>query len=375
MKINIAFIINNTNFFISHRINIAREILKLNGEVSLFAPEITKSEEKILNDYNIKFYYLPFSRAKIRILDLLKIFILGFKISKMDKIFHLVTIIPIIFCGIPLRLLNKKVVFAVSGLGTIFISQAIYVRVIKYFVILIYRFLFNGKNSRLIIQNNVDYNFFKTELKIRDKNLYLIKGSGVSQFDFNYFEDLPINQSFPIILVPARLIKEKGIYEICNASKLLLEENFPHEIWISGDIDIGNPSSLTKHEVEQISLAIPSVKFLGYQKNMKDLFKQATMVCLPSYREGLPKALIEAAACGRPIITSNVPGCNEIVEDMKTGILVNVKSVDDLSAAIKKLYLNKGLMEELRLNAYNKFLLEYNEEIIIKQIINLYSSF
>ncbi len=91
MKINIAFIINNTNFFISHRINIAREILKLNGEVALFAPRMTKNEEKILNDNNIKFHYLPFSRAKIRLLDLLRIFILGFKISKMDKIFHLIT--------------------------------------------------------------------------------------------------------------------------------------------------------------------------------------------------------------------------------------------------------------------------------------------
>ncbi|WGL60850.1 glycosyltransferase family 4 protein [Pigmentibacter sp. JX0631] len=375
MKINIAFIINNTNFFLSHRINIAREVLKLNGEVTLFAPEITKKEEKILNNYNINFHYLPFSRQRIRLIDLLRIFILGFKISKLDKIFHLVTIIPIIFCGIPLRLLNKKVVFAVSGLGTIFISQAIYARTIKFFVILVYRFLFNGKNSRLIVQNTVDFDFFKNKLKIRDKNLYLIKGSGVSQFDFNYFEDLPNNRQFPVILVPARLIKEKGIYEICNASKLLLEENFPHEVWISGDIDSGNPSSLTKQEVEQISLAVPSVKFLGYQQNMKDLYKQATMVCLPSYREGLPKALIEAAACGRPIITSNVPGCNEIVEDMKTGILVNVKSVEGLRTAIKKLYLNKELMEQLRLNAYNKFLLEYNEEIIVKKIINLYSSF
>lgn len=375
MRYSVVFILNSTSFFISHRINIAKEILKLNGEVILCAPNINPSEKDILFNSKISYLKIPFSRKKIKILDLLKTILFGFRVSKMNKIYHLVTIIPILLCGIPLRILNKKVVFAVSGLGTVFISEQIFSKIIRFFVKNIYRFLFNGVHSRLIVQNNDDYYFFRNELKIDEKNIYLIKGSGVSQLDFQFFEELPPDNRFPVILVPARVIKEKGIFEIVGASQILVNEGFIHEVWVAGDVDFGNPSSLTQEQIEKISIANPSIKFLGHQSNMKPLFQLSTMVCLPSYREGLPKALIEAAACGRPIITCDTPGCRDIVGHMQTGILVKTKSAEELSRAIKRLYLDKELMEKLRKNAYQKFLNEFNEEIIVRQTISVYSSF
>uniref|UniRef100_UPI0037C86C06 glycosyltransferase n=1 Tax=Silvanigrella sp. TaxID=2024976 RepID=UPI0037C86C06 len=218
-----------------------------------------------------------------------------------------------------------------------------------------------------------DYKYFLNKVKIHKKNIFLVEGSGVNKNEFKYYSELNYNET-PIILFPARIIKEKGIKELIEASKNLTNKNFKHEVWIAGDIDLGNPSSLSLFEVNILKNEALNLKFLGYQKDMPKILEQCTIVCLPSYREGLPKALIEASACGRPIITCDVPGCNEIVEDNFNGVLVKPKSSIDLENAIENLLQDGEKMERLRKNAYNKFLNNYTSEITVNKIFQVYLS-
>ncbi|KAB8036836.1 glycosyltransferase [Silvanigrella paludirubra] len=373
MKKNICFIVNNADYFISHRINIANELLKNGDTVELYAPFPSVKSYNYLLEKNIKVFSLPFSREKIAFSGIIKTFLMSFQLGiKNNSIFHLVTIIPIILCGIPLRILNKCCIFSVSGLGTVFISKKYKYKLLKYLVMIIYRFLFNGKKSKLIIQNMDDYFFFKDVIKIKENNIELIKGSGVDPNNYPYYSELPKSEC-PIILFPARLIKEKGIHEIINASRILNKKNFLHEIWIAGDVDPGNPSSLKSLEIEALKKDNPSLKFLGFRNDIALLLSKCTIVCLPSYREGLPKALIEAAACGRAIITTDVPGCREIVSHEKTGILVKVASALDLSIAIENLLIDQNKMEVLRRQAYNDYLNEFTSNAIVNKIISIYT--
>ncbi|KAB8028004.1 glycosyltransferase [Fluviispira multicolorata] len=270
--------------------------------------------------------------------------------------------------------MKQKTIFSLSGMGTIFTSKSIKSLILKAIIKKVYQFLFNGVKSKVIVQNNDDYNLLKNILKIKTENIILIKGSGVNPSDFIYLENDTISD-IPIILLPARLIKEKGIFEISQASNLLNKKNIPHKIYIAGDIDKGNPSALLESEIKKIEKSSPSVKFIGYINNMKEQYKICTIVCLPSYREGLPKALLEAAASGRAIITCNVPGCKEVVEHNKNGILVPPQSSVELAKALKLLIENKELRNTLRKNMYQKFLNEFTEEKVVNDNIHLYDSF
>ncbi len=374
-KNKVFFVLNNASFFISHRLNIAEKLIENNTEVFLCSPKANNHDIEILIQKNIKVIELPFQREKLSIYALLKSFFIIFKlgINNKNAVFHFVTIISIIIGGVPLRILNNRCVFSISGMGTIFTSKNILNILNRYIVLNTYKFIFNGKNSRLILQNKDDYKYFLNKVKIHKKNIFLVEGSGVNKNEFKYYSELNYNET-AIILFPARIIKEKGIKELIEASKNLTNKNFKHEVWIAGDIDLGNPSSLSLSEVNILKNEALNLKFLGYQKDMPKILEQCTIVCLPSYREGLPKALIEASACGRPIITCDVPGCNEIVEDNFNGVLVKPKSSIDLENAIENLLQDGEKMERLRKNAYNKFLNNYTSEITVNKIFQVYLS-
>lgn len=372
---NVCFIINNADFFISHRVNIALELIKQNSEVEICCPKPSKSSKKLLSEHKIKVNLMPLSREKLSFFSLIIAFLHAFSIARQkDKIFHLVTILPIIIYGFPLRIMNHKCVFSISGLGTVFISKDFRYRIIKKIILLIYKYLFSGNNSRIIVQNSDDYLFLLKTLKIKDKNIFLIKGSGVEPNKFPFCNELS-DMKYPIILFSARLIKEKGILDLIEASKILLAKNILHEVWVAGSIDIGNPSSLTKNDVENLQKNLKTLNFLGYRSDIYSLLKQCSIVCLPSYREGLPKTLIEAAACGRIIVTTDVPGCREIVIHEKTGLLAKVQSPYDLSEKIEYILNNQEKVENIRREAYKNFLNEYTTEVVVTKHLSVYSSF
>ena len=199
----------------------------------------------------------------------------------------------------------------------------------------------------------------------------LVPGSGASQKKFPFSQYKPKNSN-PIILIPARLIEDKGIFEAIEASKILMKNGIAHTMKFLGDIDPGNPTSLTKIQVEKLALENPQVTFLGFQSDVPEFLASADIVCLPSYREGLPTALVEAMAVGRAIVGFDSIGIRDIIQHERTGLLAIRKSSEDLAKQLTRLIENPELRLELSKNAHSYFKENLEIERIIDQMKKIY---
>ena len=199
----------------------------------------------------------------------------------------------------------------------------------------------------------------------------MIKGSGV---DINLYEVTDLPNGKPIIMFASRLIKDKGIYEFVNAAKdLVISENNALRFVIVGDIDPENQSSLSKQELQNwVDEGV--IEHWGFQTDMFDVLSKASLVVLPSYREGLPKVLIEAAACGRAVLTTDVPGCRDAIIPNITGRLVPVRDASALKAEIKRLINDKELLTKMGFEGRKLAVENFDLSFVIEKHLNLYQS-
>ena len=171
----------------------------------------------------------------------------------------------------------------------------------------------------------------------------------------------------------SRILKDKGIIELIQASKKLRKFTKNFELFIAGTIDSQNPSSVSHEEIKSWE-ALDYLKYLGYVNNINQLYKKIHVAVLPSYREGLPKSLLEAAACGKPIITTDVTGCRDVIIDGKNGIVVNPKNSDELFLAMKKMLLNKKIRLTMGKEGRNFIKKNFLLENTVKNLIHLYNN-
>ncbi len=374
MNKKILFVVNELNFFLSHRLSIAKEASRKGYLVHLAIEnkKLTKVEDEHLKDFQIHNYYV--SRSNLNIIFEIYTFISLFLLIKRinPQLVHLITMKPIIYGGIINRILNiKSQVISVTGMGYIFINkQKLRIKLLNFIVKKLLKFAINHKNQKIIVQNNSDLNEFLRVKKISDKNFTLIPGSGVNLNLFNY---VPENEKNNLIIMVCRLLKDKGVYEFIEAEKKIRNKNIKARFWLVGNIDLSNPSSLTSKDIEKIK-EDSKVKFLGFRKDISRLYKYSNIAVLTSYREGFPKSLIEASACGRPIITTDVPGCRDSIINNVTGILINKKNSQQLCDAIELLLKNDTLRKKMgyqaRINAENK----YNINDVISKHMEIYNN-
>ncbi len=335
------FVVNIDWFFISHRLPLALEALKKGYEVHI-ACGITDKKE-YLESLGLKVYPLNLSRSGTRIKGEIKAFIEIYKILKniSPDIAHFVTIKPVLYGGIASRFLNiHKKVFSISGLGFIFIKQGFKASIVRILIKTLYRLALGGKNSHVIVQNPDDKAMVNSIVKVP---ITMIRGSGVNLSQYNYIEES--NENIKISMA-CRLLKDKGVFEYVEASKILKIKYSNIEFKLYGDIDTYNPASLTSSDIENIK-EDGFVKVYGFSSDIEKIFSDSNIVVLPSYREGLPKVLIEAAACGRAVVTTDVPGCRDAIEPNITGLLCEVKSSKSLAEQIEKLILNNELRNDM----------------------------
>jgi glycosyltransferase involved in cell wall biosynthesis len=337
----ILFIVNVDWFFISHRLPLALESLK-KGYAVYIACGITDKKD-YFESLGLKVYPLSLSRSGTGIIEELKAFIEIYQVLKEinPDISHFVTIKPVLYGGIASRFLNiSKKVFSISGLGFIFIKQGLKAAIVRSIIKFLYSFAFGGKNSHVIVQNPDDRSIVNF---IKSVPVTLIRGSGVDLSQYNYLEES--NQDIKVSMA-CRLLKDKGVFEYIEAAKILKNRGINIDFELFGDIDIHNPASLTYIDLENIKKESP-VKVTGFSSDMSSVFSSTNIVVLPSYREGLPKVLIEAAACGRAIVTTDVPGCRDVIEPNVTGLLCKVKDANSLANAIERLILDKELRNSM----------------------------
>jgi len=278
--------------------------------------------------------------------------------------------VPNVVCGLPLRLLDRPCVFLVTGLGSAFDAPTWRRRWSRFAAASLYRYLFAGKNSRVIVHNHEDRDYLVHELHVARWRVEVTPGCGVDPEEYPWLPPPP-PRSRKIVLVPVRLLKEKGVLDAAAASARLRARGIDHEMWFSCSVDPGNPSSLTEPEIEALKRDIPTIRFVGYQPTTQPLYAQCDVVLIPTrYREGLPTAILEAAACGRPIVATDNVGCREFVEDGRTGLLVSPGDPEDMAQALSRLLTDHDLAEDLRRDAYQKFLSGYTKAVMVKKTMD-----
>lgn len=370
MNKTLLIVVSHLSFFISHRLEIAIAAKKLGYEVKVAVGEVDADLE-YLSQKGIECFHVPIQRGGINPFKEIKSLITLWSLfSKLrPDIVHLVTIKPYLYGGIIARL-NKvpSVVSAVSGLGTLFIQNNFRSRFLRTILYQIYKFAFGHHNQKLIFQNQQDAN---TLIKwgVLDKNkVILIPGSGVS---LNNFINLDEPDGIITVCFAGRLLREKGVNEFVTAARLLKQRSIKADFLLVGDIDYKNPSALKAEELEQIREE-GIVKILGYQKNIAKVYANSHIVCLPSYREGLPKSLVEAAAASRAVVTTDVPGCKDAILPNKSGFLVPAKDSQKLADALQLLIENNKL--RISMGKVGRQLAENEFEIekIVKKHTDIY---
>ncbi|MBT6048204.1 MAG: glycosyltransferase family 4 protein [Candidatus Scalindua sp.] len=372
MKTKLLFIVNVDWFFISHRLPVALEALRQGFEVHI-ATEITDSVEK-LQTLGLIVHPLTITRSNTGLISNIRTF---FQIlSTINKInpdlVHLVTIKPVLLGGIASRITAVPcVVVAISGLGSVYISNGIKATIRRWFIGRIYRVALGHHNSKFIFQNKND---MKILLKLSGqpvRKTELIKGSGVNLSNYKY---VPLNNGMPIVVLAARLLADKGVREFVQAAATLKNKGTLARFVLVGDVDPGNVSTITVEEIEQwISQEV--VEWWGYRNDIQKVFAKSTIVVLPSYYgEGLPKVLIEAAACGRAVITTDHPGCRDAIDPNVSGLLVPVRDSDALADAIKHLLNSPELCVKMGLAGRRLAEQYYDIDKVCKKHIKIYKS-
>lgn len=352
----ILYVVNVDWFFISHRLAIAEEAKKNGFEVIVAAEDTGRSQEII--DKGIQFINLSFSRSGTNpikeLITVLKFFKIYYN-AKPDVIHH-ITLKPVIYGSIVAKLLSiKSVINAVSGLGYNFTQGRI--NLISKIMLRLMKYGF-GNNTCFIFQNKDDF-MELSELGVLspENNIFLIKGSGVNLEEF-YPTPFPSFDRIKIVL-PSRMLWDKGVREFFQAAGTL-RANYHSKIQfvLVGMSDEGNKAGISVNLLTQW-VDGDYFKWIGHRDDIFEVYKNSHIVVLPSYREGMPKTLIEACAMGRAIITTDAIGCRECVDDGINGFKVPVKDPKGLAVAIEFLVNNPNKIIEMgiasRLKAENEF--------------------
>lgn len=335
MKKKLLFIVNVDWFFVSHRLPIALKAISDGYEVHLACVFTDKAE--FLSKFGIVLHPVTFSRSgKNFFKELSSIWAIYSVIKDIrPDIVHSVTIKPVLYTGIVAHFTKVDgFVAAVSGLGYVFIAGNLKARLTKIFVKLLYKIAFSHKNLIVIFQNPSDKKIIIDSVGLSPNKSLLLKGSGV---DLNQYVFKSENTKKIQVVMASRLLREKGVYDYVNAAKFLRDKYRDVKFLLVGEPDFGNPNSVILKDFEKWKNE-NYIEVLGYRSDIPEIFTDSNIVVLPSYYgEGLPKVLIEAAACGRAIVTTDNSGCREAVVDGETGILVPSKNIKQLTKAIETL--------------------------------------
>jgi len=335
-KKKLLFIVNVDWFFISHRLPIALKAMEEGYEVYLLCAVTDKTE--YLESLGLIVHPFSFSRSGKNIFNELACVFGLYKQIKSIKpdLVHLVTIKPVLYGGVAARLAKVPgVVSAISGLGFLFVKRVgVQARLFRYVVLFLYRMAMGHSNQRIIFQNPTDMNALVAAGGVQKDKVRMIRGSGVDLLDYPV---LPEPDGVPIVVMASRLLKDKGVHEFVEAARIVKSKGIKARFQLIGEPDSGNPESVTAEAVQSWQDE-GIVECLGFRSDIAELFAQAHIVTLPSYYgEGLPKVLIEAAACGRAVITTDMPGCRDAVEPDVSGLLVPARNAKALAQAMERL--------------------------------------
>lgn len=326
------FLVTEDWYFVSHRLSLAKAAIAAGYEVTV----VTRINEfgQVIESCGCRVIPFHMSRRGLNPVSELQALVRLIRLLRRERvdILHNVALKPAVYGGLAAMIARTpRVVNAIAGLGWLFSSRSGVARVGRVFAKRVLSLVL--RRGMVIVQNPDDEREI-AGLGIPSRQIVRVPGAGVDLQQFSVGPELdgPI-----VVLFPARLIAEKGVREFVEAARLLIQSGLPARFVLAGQPDAGNPSSISLTELEGwVSSGV--VEHLGWVKDMPSAFRSSHIVCMPSYYgEGIPKSLIEAAASGRAIVTTDMPGCKEIVRHGVNGLLVPPRNVESLAEALKTL--------------------------------------
>lgn len=361
----LLFIVTEDWYFVSHRLPLAVAAQKAGFDVAV-ATRVGEHGETILA---AGIRLIPFSLSRRRgnpLREVAELARLYFR--ERPDIVHNVALKPIVYGALSAWVARVPAqVNAVAGLGWLFTSTKGMMRLIRPAVRWTLAWLLNTRGSLTIVQNPDDRALL-ISAHLPETRLRLIRGAGI---DTTAFYPVPEPSGSVCIMLAARMLWDKGVGEFVEAARLLTQAGVCARFVLAGDPDPGNPASVPV-AVLRAWHGHNGVEWWGRRDNMPAVFHTAHIACLPSYREGLPKVLLEAAGCGLPIVTTDVPGCREIVRDGDNGFLVPVRDAQALAVALRSLIDDVALRAKMGQRAREIVLEEFSQERVIAETLAVY---
>ena len=380
MSRKILFVINHAAFFVSHRLPLALAARRRGHQVELVTGQpgsavMERSATEVLRKAQIAHTRVSFTASGTNPLAELKgvLQLTAYLRKAHADLVHCASPKALLYGGIAARLARvPNIVLAVSGMGFASTDSGAG-RSGRLLIAFVYRTLshlaYGHPNKRVIVQNEDDLNQVIESGLASSAEVVLIPGSGV---DVSRLGQAPIERKEPIVLFPARILVDKGALDFIAAARLVRESVPGWRFVMAGAADYDNPSAVSRTQLEACQRE-GSIEWLGHVDDMETLYARSSIVCLPSYREGLPKALLEAAAAGCAVVTTDTTGCREAIVPGSTGELVPLRSPDVLARVLKALIEDRQRREKYGRAGRQRAIETFSIETIVERNMALYS--
>jgi glycosyltransferase involved in cell wall biosynthesis len=369
----IIFFANSEWYLFNFRLSFAKHLREHGIEVVMVSP--SGPYGKKIEAEGFRWIPVPMARRSLNPFCELWLLWRLYRIYQVEKpnIVHSFTIKSVVYGGLVARLFGiNAIVSAVDGMGFVFSSESVLAIMLRPLVRFLLQIALGGGKGRLIVQNPDDREEFNSFSITDSSNVNLILGCGVDTNHFSPAKKLPGSEQTKKVLLAARLVWAKGIAEYVEAAQRLKVLGYKVDFLLAGEPDFGNPNSVDLEQVarwQQDNIVQP----VGHIDDMSELLKSIDIMVLPSfYREGIPRSLMEAAAAGIPIITTDTPGCREIVKDGLNGILIPAQDSNALAEALRCLIDDPKLASSMGKAGRSKVLAEFDEKLVFKSTIGVY---
>ena len=366
----IAIIVNAHRFTVKHRLPLARQLLKEGNELIFIVPDNSDAKIEIVNN-NFNFRALNLNRSGKYIDEIKSMYsiLTIFRQEKPDLIIN-ATIKPVLYgtvcgfiCGI------KDIINLITGLGSVFSAQDKKISILTIIVKIVYNIIFKTISQKVIFQNEDDkrallYHYLNYKAKF-----FVVNGSGVSTGEYTPYP-------FPkekVILFVGRMIYEKGIDSFIKSAIQINQIRHDIKFVLVGPLDFGNPSAINEKVIKGWTKN-SNIEYWGEKESMNEIYRQSSIVVLPSIREGFPKIIMEAGLSGRPVIATNVPGCKNAVIDGVTGYLIPFNDHNQMSDKILNLIDDVIKMKSFGMRGSDYIKKNFSEDVIIPEYLKIFES-
>jgi glycosyltransferase involved in cell wall biosynthesis len=370
--VKILFLVTEDWYFCSHRLPIARAARDAGYDVTVVTR--VRHHGSCIEAEGFRLIPLEIRRRSknpVRELSTIRDIAAIYRNEKPDLV-HQVSLKPVIYGSIAARMAPvPAIINALAGLGFVFTSERRQAKIIRGMVKLAFRWLLDRPNSYVLLQNPDDRKALVESRAVHADRTRIVRGSGVDTRRFIPSKD-PCDMPVVVTLV-ARMLRDKGIHEFVESVRMLKSQGVQLRAVLVGSPDPENPTSIPEAQLTAWCTQ-GWVEWWGQCDDIPAVWSRSNIAVLPSFREGLPLSLIEAAASGRPIVTTDAPGCREIVRDGYNGLLVPVHDAGALAAAMRKLIENRDLRVAMGERGRRLVEEQFSQRIVVEQTLDLYTS-